>query len=536
MDASNDPLAPPPDAAPNAAQPADRFRILVESITEYAIVLLDQTGRITSWNLGAQRINGYTADEALGRHFSLFFQPDDIRQGKPATVLERAAQAGAYQEEGWRVRKDGALFWANVTITALYDAGGALWGFGAITRDMTGWRADQAALQQSEERFRLLVEGVQEYAIFMLDPRGYIVSWNSGAQLIKGYTASEIVGRHFSVFYPPEDIRSRKPARELRIARAKGRYEEEGWRIRKDGSRFWANVLITALFDPQGRLYGFGKVTRDMTERKLAQEQRDQLREREDQLRREREARAQIEATARQRDAFLMILAHELRTPLTVLLGNAQLLLRRVKREALFSARDQRLVQIIMDQAARLSTMVQLHFDIARLETNQLRLDRAALEVGALAQQVVAEVQPTLTRHTVTYHGPATPLWIDGDALRLIQALHNLLQNAIKYSPAGGDVQVRVEPHGSMVVITVSDEGMGIPPADLPLLFQRFYRASNVDERQISGLGVGLYLVNELIVLHGGAITVESAVGQGSAFRISLPMCAAPAAEDAAAT
>ena len=272
--------------------------------------------------------------------------------------MEIAAREGKYQEEGWRVRKDGSLFWASALITALYDARGELRGFGKVTRDMTESRQAQEALRQSEERFRLLVEGVRDYAIFMLDPTGHIVSWNSGAQLIKGYAPHEIIGRHFSIFYPPEDIRDGKPERELRIATTEGRYEEEGWRLRKDGSRFWANVLITALFDEHGQLQGFAKVTRDMTERKKAEEQREQLREHEQQLLHEREARAQMEAAEQMRDSFLTVLAHELRTPLTSLLGNAQILLRRAQREGGLAERDQRNVQVIVEQATRLNAMV----------------------------------------------------------------------------------------------------------------------------------------------------------------------------------
>ena len=511
----------------------EHFRLFVEGVAEYAIYMLDPAGRIVSWNTGAQRIKGYTANEVMGRHFSLFFTPEDIQRGKPAILLEIAAREGKKQDEGWRVRKNGSLFWASVLITPLYDARGVLLGFGKVTRDMTEAREAREALRRSEERFRLLVEGVTEYAIFMLDPTGHVVTWNSGAQLIKGYAANEIIGRHFSSFYPPDDVRDGKPDRELRIATMEGRYEEEGWRLRKDGSSFWANVLITALFDGHGQLLGFSKVTRDMTERKLADEQREQLREREHQLMHEREARAQMEAAVRMRDTFLTILAHELRTPLTSLLGNAQLLLRRAQRGGVLSERDQRHIQVVVDQASRFNKLVQLQLDISRLNTGQLRIERASLDVGALARRVVEEVLPSTTMHTIAYAGPDTPLLIEGDELRLDQVLQNLLQNAIKYSPAGGVVQVRVERHDTTVSVAVSDEGLGIPQAELPHLFQRFYRASNVDEGQISGLGVGLYIVKELVTLHGGTVDVVSTEGRGSTFIIRLPLSEDQAAAQA---
>jgi PAS domain S-box-containing protein len=524
MDETNDMLDQPDGSEHRALENNDHFRLLVEGVADYAIYMLDPAGRIVSWNMGIQRIKGYTKNEVIGQHFSLFFTAEDVQRGKPTAILEHAARDGTYQEEGWRLRKDGSLFWASIVLTAIYDAQGQLRGFGKVTRDMTESRRAQEALRQSEQRFRLLVEGVRDYAIFMLDSTGHVMSWNSGAQLIKGYTPDEIIGRHFSIFYPAEDIRDRKPERELEIAVAEGRYEEEGWRLRKDGSRFWANVLITALFDVHGQLQGFGKVTRDMTERKLAEEQREQLREQEEQLRHEREARAQIEAIERMRDSFLTILAHELRTPLTSLLGNAKLLLRRGERDGDLSERGQRNVKVIVNQASRLNDMISLQLDIARLHTGQLQIERAPLDIEAVARQVVEEFLPTLVVHTLAYAGTNTPMLMEGDELRMIQVLQNLIQNAIKYSPAGGAVQIKAERHDTTAHITVSDTGVGIPRADLPRLFQRFYRASNVDERQISGLGVGLYIVKELVELHGGTVEVVSEEGRGSTFTIILPL------------
>jgi PAS domain S-box-containing protein len=524
MDEINDLLNRSDDSGHGLKDSDEHFRLLVDSVSDYAIYMLDPTGRIVSWNTGAQHIKGYSKNEVVGQNFSLFFTAEDIERGKPAALLEIALREGKYQEEGWRVRKGGTLFWASALITALFDTHGNLQGFGKVTRDMTNARRAQEALRQSEERFRLLVEGVRDYAIFMLDATGHVASWNGGARLINGYTPEEIIGHHFSIFYPPEDIHDRKPERELQIATADGRYEEEGWRLRKGGSRFWANVLITALFDDHGHLYGFAKVTRDLTERKLSEEQREQLREREQQLRHEREARAQMEAADQMRDSFLTILAHELRTPLTSLIGNAEMLLRRGQREGDLSDRGQRNVKVIINQAARLNDMVSLQLDISRLYTGQLRIERVPLDVGAVAQQIVEEFLPTVTVHTLEYAGPTTPLLVAGDKLRLIQVLQNLVQNAIKYSPAGGAIQIKVEQRDATVRVAVSDTGMGIPEAEVANLFRRFYRASNVNERQISGLGIGLYVVKELVTLHAGTVDVVSEEGRGSTFIITLPL------------
>jgi len=253
-------------------RPEDGYRLLVHSVSDYGIFMLDPTGHILSWNIGAERIKGYREEEILGQHFSVFYPAEDIAAGVPERMLRQAIDDGHLEAEGWRVRKDGTRFWANIVITALFDGTGKLRGFGKVTRDMTERRAAEEALRESEERFRLLVHGVLDYGIFMLDPSGRIISWNDGAERIKGYREDEIIGQHFSVFYPPEDIAADKPGRELTQAVADGRLEDEGWRVRKDGTRFWANVVITALFDETGELRGFGKVTRDMTEHRAAEQ------------------------------------------------------------------------------------------------------------------------------------------------------------------------------------------------------------------------------------------------------------------------
>jgi PAS domain S-box-containing protein len=281
---------PPSDSAPVAARPARdtspggprvevslresqrHFGQMVAGVRDYAVFLLDRSGRILTWNTGAEHIKGYRAEEIIGQHFSRFYPNESISSGWPAHELEVAAQTGRFEDEGWRVRKDGSRFWANVVITALRDPSGETWGFLKITRDLTERKRAEEKLRLSEERFRLIVEGVRDYAIFMLDPSGYVATWNTGAERLKGYKASEIVGQHFSKFYPADLAQSGWPEEELRRASDTGRFEDEGWRVRKDGSLFWANVVITALRDDSGSLLGFAKVTRDLTERKQAEE------------------------------------------------------------------------------------------------------------------------------------------------------------------------------------------------------------------------------------------------------------------------
>jgi PAS domain S-box-containing protein len=269
-----------PHSEGSDAHPAanlDVYRLLAESVQDYAIFALDPAGRVQTWSAGAARLKGYARTEIVGQHFSVFYPPEAVAAGKPAWELDVASRTGRLEDEGWRVRKDGSRFWANVIITALHDELGQLVGFAKVTRDLTARRLEEEELRRSEERFRLLVESVRDYAIFMLDPDGYVATWNAGAERIKGYQASEIVGRHFSLFYPNDKIVERFPQHELEVASRVGRFEDEGWRVRKDGSRFWANVVITALRDRRGELVGFAKVTRDLTERRAAEEQQRRL-------------------------------------------------------------------------------------------------------------------------------------------------------------------------------------------------------------------------------------------------------------------
>lgn len=250
----------------------DHFAQLVSGVRDYAVFLLDRQGNIVTWNAGAERIKGYRADEIIGRHFSVFYPKDAVSSGWPDHELRVAVDNGRFEEEGWRLRKDGSRFWANVVITTLRDKDGEVRGFLKITRDLTDRKQAEEKLRLSEERFRLMVEGVKDYAIFSLDPQGRVVTWNAGAERIKGYTANEIIGEHFSRFYPQEVIDRGWPSEELRIATDEGRVEDEGWRLRNDGTRFWASVVITAMRDEAGVLRGFTKVTRDLTERRASEE------------------------------------------------------------------------------------------------------------------------------------------------------------------------------------------------------------------------------------------------------------------------
>ena len=252
--------------------------MLVEGITDYAIYLLDDSGHVTSWNRGAERFKGYTEGEIIGQHFSRFYTDEDKAIDLPATALRTAREEGRFEREGWRVRKDGTRFWAHVVIDPIRDSQGEVIGYAKITRDLSERRRAEEKLRASQEQFRLLVQGVTDYALYMLDLDGRVSSWNAGAERIKGYSHEEVVGQHFSQFYTPEDRQAGIPIKGLHEAAARGRWETEGWRVRKDGTRFWAHVVIDAIRDDSGQPIGFAKITRDITDRKSAERELEEAR------------------------------------------------------------------------------------------------------------------------------------------------------------------------------------------------------------------------------------------------------------------
>ena len=503
-------------------QSEEMFRLLVASVRDYAIFLLDPGGHVRTWNAGAQRIKGYTPEDIIGHHFSEFYPPED--KWKPAYELEVAIREGSVEDEGWRVRKDGTRFWANVVITAVRDERGELRGFTKVTRDLTQRRQAEEKLRQSEEVFRLLVGSVKDYAIFLLDPEGRVATWNAGAERIKGYLPDEIIGQHFSRFYPEEDLD--KPARELEIAQRDGSVEDEGWRVRKDGTRFWANVIITAVRDEQGELRGFAKVTRDMTERKRTEEQLFEQREarflaEEERRRAEASYRVAQEAN-RAKDEFLMTLSHELRTPMTAILGWARLLPALPPQDETF-----REAVVAIGRSAQLqSRLIDDVLDVSRIVSGKLRLTVENVDVLRLLHATIDTVRPSADAKSITIATSFAPGLgtIVADATRLQQILWNLLSNAVKFTPKRGEVRIGARRTSSHVQFAVTDTGEGIDPGFLPHVFEPFRQAESPSTRVHGGLGLGLSIVRYLAEAHGGTVTAESAGrGKGATFTVTLP-------------
>src|ERR1700722_10373212 len=485
-----------------------RFRLLVEGVIDYAIYMLDPDGIISNWNAGAKRIKGYDADEVVGRHFQMFYPEEDREAGLPARSLETARSCGKFEAEGWRVRKDGSKFLASVVIDALYE-GGEVVGFAKITRDITERNKAADALRESERHFRLLVNGVTDYALYMVDPTGLVTNWNAGGQRIKGYRPEEIIGKHFSRFYSSADQAAGRPARALRLARERGRYEEEGWRVRKDGTFFWASVVIDPIRDDENRLIGFAKITRDITERREAQQELEKL-----QLRL---------AQSQKLDALGQLtggVAHDFNNLLMVITGS----LNALKKVAGDDPKALRAVPAIDAASQRGAALTSQLLSFARRQS----VNPQTVDVRGCIYSM-RDVLDTGLGSTIELQIEAGDgLWpITVDAAEFETALVNLVINARDAMPQGGKVTVQASnvfvdddaSKGDFVAIKVKDTGTGIPDDVLAKIFDPFFTTKPVGK----GTGLGLSQVHGFVHQAGGAIAVDSELGKGTTFTISLP-------------
>jgi PAS domain S-box-containing protein len=360
---------------------------------------------------------------------------------------------------------------------------------------------------QSEELFRLLVESVRDYAIFMLDPSGRVATWNIGARRIKGYTESEIVGKHFSTFYPEEDVRGGKCEYELEVAAQDGRFEDEGWRVRKDGSRFWANVVISSVRDGSGRLLGFAKVTRDLTERRKAEE--------------ERAARRAAEEANRIKDEFLAMLGHELRNPLAPIATALQLMQLRG------DSRTSKEQQVIERQVQHMMRLVDDLLDVARITRGTIVLKQQRLDLRGVIAKAIELASPLLEQRKQHLELDLLdqPIPVEADDARLTQVFANILVNAARYTGDGGHITIRGRPLAGEVYVSIQDDGRGIPAELLPRVFDLFVQGQQSTDRSQGGLGIGLTLARRLVEKQGGRVTAESpGVGLGSTFTVHLPI------------
>ncbi|RAR54627.1 PAS domain S-box-containing protein [Paraburkholderia unamae] len=500
-------------------------RALVARVSEYGIFRLTAAGVIASWNPGAARIKGYSASEIIGRHFSVFYPAEDRDAGVPEAVLQTARDYGYCETEGWRVRKDGSHFWASVLITPLTASDGVLTGFAKIVRDITDKRCAHEAVLESERRFRLLVQGVTDYSIFMLSPEGVVTNWNLGAARIKGYEAAEVVGTHFRRFYTAEDAALGLPERGLEIATHEGRFETEGWRVRKDGSRFWANVVIDAIRDEAGQLVGFAKITRDVTERKIAQEQLD-------------EARAAL-LQSRKMEAIGKLtggVAHDFNNVLQVLRGNLELLERRHGRDRWSRERLDRAIDAV-EQGANLASQLLAFGRRQSLQPTPVNLATMLKNMDDLLRRALGEL---IHIETVVAGG----LWNTlVDPNHLENVVLNLAINSRDAMSGGGKLTMELAnatldshysalpedvPEGQYVLLAITDAGCGMPQEVMDRAFEPYFSTKPAGE----GTGLGLSMAYGFVKQSGGHMKIYSEVGHGTTVKIYLPRTMEAVAEE----
>jgi PAS domain S-box-containing protein len=494
-----------------------RYRLLVEAVTDYAIYMLDPTGVVTSWNPGARRFKGYEAAEIIGEHFSRFYTPQDRARDLPQTALNIAAREGKFEGEGWRVRKDGTYFWAHVVIDPIREPGGELVGFAKITRDLTDRREVEESLRRSEEQFRLLVQSVTDYAIYMLDANGNISSWNQGAQRIKGYLPDEIIGQHFSKFYTEEDRQRGEPERALQTAIREGRFEREGHRVRKDGSVFNAHVIIDPIRDEKGEVVGFAKVTRDITERIKNQQDLEQA----------REALFQ----SQKMDAIGQLtggVAHDFNNLLMAILGSLELAKKRLPDDPQVT----RLLDNAIQGAQRGSILTQRMLSFARRQT----LETKPIDLPDLMGNLIELLQSSIgagVRIETDLPRSLPPILADENQLEL--ALLNLTVNARDASAEGAAIRIEARdqmlksdnsvglPAGRYVCLSIIDRGAGMDAETLARATEPFFTTKGVGK----GTGLGLSMVHGMAEQIGGRFVLKSSLGQGTTAEIWIPAAAA---------
>jgi PAS domain S-box-containing protein len=489
-----------------------RYELLVASISDYAIYMLDTEGRIASWNAGAQRFNGYTEKEVLGTHFSRFHTPEDQKAGEPRRALETALREGRYESEGWRVRKDGSRFWVSAVIDPIFTPDGEHVGFAKVTRDITERKRVMEALRESEQRFRLLVQGVIDYAIYMLSPEGLITNWNLGAERIKGYTLDEVLGTHYRRFFTEEDKAAGVPERALAIAAREGRFESEGWRLRKDGTRFWGHAVVDALYDDHGKLIGFAKVTRDNTEKRHAEESLEQ-------------ARAALFQAQKMESIGQLTggVAHDFNNLLAVVSNGIDIL-----RTAPSQVAGTRVLDSMRRAVDRGAALTQQLLSFARqqpLAPSVQQLNKLVTGFEGVLRRAAGptvrfemDLEPRLCQASI-------------DEARFEAGLLNLVVNARDAMLDGGTLEITTRnvtlaanqagslPAGKYVRVSVADSGTGMSEEVRARAFEPFYTTKEVGK----GSGLGLSQVYGFIAQSGGAVTIDTELGKGTTISLFLP-------------
>lgn len=486
--------------------PAELFQLLVDAVTDYALYMIDPDGRIVTWNKGAERFKGYSSAEIIGEHFSRFFSDEDREAGLPARALSTAASEGRFEGEGWRVRKDGSQFWAHAILDAIHGDDGALVGFAKITRDITEKRRLEQEASDSALQLKMLVQGVRDYAIYMLDPHGRISSWNAGAQSIKGYREDEVLGRHFSLFYTEQDRAGGVPRDALATSLRDGKFEAEAQRVRKDGSLFWAHVLIDPIYDNAGEHIGFAKITRDITDKVQAEQE---LRHTQEALLQSQKLQALGELAGG--------IAHDFNNLMTVMSGSAEMMLRQPDLPA---AKRNRYLSVMLETAERASSLTSRLLAFARRQPLEPEVIDLSIRLDASGEML----QRTLGTLYELDLDLAPALWpVEIDSAGLEAALVNAVLNARDAMPNGGKITISTRnvarAEGDGVLLSIQDTGEGIPAETLKRVFEPFFTTKPTGK----GTGLGLAQIHGYAVQSGGSANIESEVGKGTVVQLWLP-------------
>lgn len=499
-------------------QSDERFRRMVEEIEDYAIILLNKEGVVQNWNKGAHKIKGYTADEIVGKHFRNFYPVQDQASELPERLLADAAKNGRASHEGWRVRKDGTLFWGFIVITALHDDDGKVIGFSKITRDLTHVKNAEELqkeyikqledLRQSEERYHRMIDEVKDYAILMLDVDGNILDWNQGAEKIKGYTAAEAIGRNFRMFYRPEDREQALPERLLHEAATTGRAAHEGYRVRKDGTQFWGNTVITALHDFDGNVIAYSKVTRDLTDKKIADDKIKQY-------------AAQLEQKNQELEEFAYIASHDLKEPLRKIVAFGDLLTNNCRNNV--DEKAAVYIDRMQDAAGRMMSLIEDLLQFSRIGKEDQALEMT--DLNAVLDQVVQNLEPAINGKQAAIKREPLPT-IKARPHQMEQLFQNLISNALKFNDKETPVitienSLVHEDGAAHCKMLVKDNGIGFEPEHSARIFEAFYRLHG--RSQYSGSGIGLAICKKIVELHNGTISATSEYGKGATFTIILP-------------
>lgn len=500
-------------------QSDERFRRMIEEIEDYAIILLDRDGIIQNWNKGAHKIKGYTADEIVGQHIRVFYPKNDQASELPERLLGEAAKNGRASHEGWRVRKDGTLFWGYIVITALHDDDGKTIGFSKITRDLTNVkRAEELQqeyisqleeLRRSEERYHRMINEIKDYAILRLDLDGNILDWNQGAERIKGYSSNEIIGKNFRIFYLPEDREAKVPESLLHEAATTGRAAREGWRRRKDGTNFWGSIVITALHDEDGSVIGYSKLTRDLTDKKLADD-------------RIRQYAAQLEQKNQELEEFAYIASHDLKEPLRKVVAFGDLL---NAAKASLDAKTSGYIDRMQDSAQRMMSLIEDLLQFSRIGKEEQALELT--DLNKVIERVLQDLEPAISSKRAVINKEAMPT-IMARPVQMEQLFQNLISNALKFNdkdvPIIEIVNTTILDHPSgepHCEILVKDNGIGFDEEHSTRIFEAFIRLHG--RSQYAGSGIGLAICKKIVELHHGTISASSGINQGAVFTIILP-------------